>query len=69
MDAWNLHLDPELTFDGVATEVVPEFKCLRLLFDTKLSFIPHINYLSNKCHKALNQYGVRSRQVSLVKFL
>ena len=44
-----LHLDPELTLDDVQTEVVPEFKFLGLLFDSKLSFIPHINYLSNKC--------------------
>ena len=49
-----LHLDHELTLDGVQIEVVLEFKFLGLLFDSKLSFIPHINYLSNKCHKALN---------------
>ena len=49
-----LHLDPELTLDGVQIEVVPKFKFLGLLFDSKLSFIPHINNLSNKCHKALN---------------
>ena len=47
------HLDPELTLDGIQIEVVPEFKILGLLFDSKLSFIPHIIYLSNKCHKAL----------------
>ena len=35
-----LHLDPELTLDGVQIEV-PEFKFLGLLFDSKLSFIPH----------------------------
>ena len=55
-----LHLDPELTLDGVQIEVVPEFKLLGLLFDSKLSFIPHINYLSNKCHKALNLLQVVS---------
>ena len=55
-----LHLDPELTLDGVQIEVVPEFKFLGLLFDSKLSFIPHINYLSNKCHKALNLLRVVS---------
>ena len=49
-----LHRDPEITLDGIQIEVVPEFKFLGLLFDSKLSFIPHINYLSNKCHKALN---------------
>ena len=55
-----LHLDPELTLDGVQLEVVPEFKFLGLLFNSKLSFIPHINYLSNKCHKALNLLRVVS---------
>ena len=55
-----LHLDPELTLDDVEIEVVPEFKFLGLLFDSKLSFIPHINYLSNKCQKALNLLHVVS---------
>ena len=55
-----LHLDPELTLDGVQIEVVPEFKFLGLLFDSKLSFIPHINCLSNKCQKALNLLRVVS---------
>ena len=54
-----LHLDPELTLD-VQIEVVPEFKFLGLLFDSKLSFIPHINYLNNKCQKALNLLRVSS---------
>ena len=55
-----LYLDPELTLDYVQIEVVPEFKFLGLLFDSKLSFIPHINYLSNKCQKALNLLQVVS---------
>ena len=55
-----LHLDPDLTLDEVQIEVVPEFKFLGLLFDSKLSFIPHINYLSNKCQKALNLLRVVS---------
>ena len=41
-----LHLDHELTLDGIQIEVVPEFKFLGLLFDSKLSLIPHINYSS-----------------------
>ena len=55
-----LHVDPELTLDGVQTEVVAEFKFLGLLFDAELTFIPHINYLSNKCQKALNLLRVVS---------
>ena len=49
-----MHLDPELTLDDVQIEVVPDFNNLGLLFDSKLSFILHISYLSNRCHKALN---------------
>ena len=70
-----MHLDPELTLDDVQIEVVSEFKFLGLLFDSKLSFIPHMNYLSNKCHKALKsftcslQYGLGSRQKSLIKVI
>ena len=48
-----LHLDLELALDWLQIEVVPEFKFFGLLFDSKLSFIPHINNLSNKCHKTL----------------
>ena len=54
------HLDPDLTLDEVPIEVVPEFKFLGLLFDSKFSFIPHINYLSNKCQKSLNLLRVVS---------
>ena len=38
------HLDPWLILDGVKIEVIPEFKFFGLLFDSKLLFIPHINY-------------------------
>ena len=55
-----LHTDPELTLDGARIEVVKEFKFLGLIFDSKLSFIQHINYLSNKCKKALNLLRVVS---------
>ena len=55
-----LHLDPELTLDGVQIEGVTEFKFLGLLFDSKLSFIPNINYLSNKCPKVHNLLRVVS---------
>ena len=33
--------------------VVEQYKFLGIIFDKKLSFIPHINYLKVKCHKAL----------------
>ena len=34
--------------------VVEQTKFLGLIFDKKLSFIPHLQYLKNKCFKALN---------------
>ena len=48
-----LHNDPVLKLDGVEIPVVDQYKFLGVIFDRKLSFIPHINYLKTKCHKAL----------------
>ena len=48
-----LHNDPVLKLDGVEIPVVDQYKMLGVIFDRKLSFIPHINYLKSKCHKAL----------------
>ena len=39
--------------DGVEIPVVEQYKFLGVIFDRNLSFIPHINYLKAKCHKAL----------------
>ena len=49
-----LHNDPELFLDKTPLKVVKEAKFLGLLFDNKLSFIPHIKQLKTKCLKALN---------------
>ena len=48
-----LHNDPVLELDGVEIPVVDQYKFLGVIFDRKLSFIPHINCLKAKCHKAL----------------
>ena len=48
------HNDPILTLDGTAIPVVEENKFLGIVFDRKLSFIPHIKHLTAKCQKALN---------------
>jgi len=48
------HPDPELYLDGVRIPVVEEAKFLGLIFDSKLTFVPHLKYLRNKCLKALN---------------
>ena len=46
--------DPILTLDGTPIPVVEENKFLGVIFDRKLSFIPRIKQLKDKCHKALN---------------
>ena len=48
------HDDPVLTLDGTPIPVVEETKFLGVIFDKKLTFIPHIKKLKAKCQKALN---------------
>ena len=55
-----IHDDPELYLYGSLIPVVYDFKFLRLIFDRKLSFIPHIKYFKAKCLKALNLLKVLS---------
>ena len=54
------HDDPVLHLYGSPISVVEESKFLGILFDRKLSFIPHIKYLKAKCLKALNLLKVLS---------
>ena len=54
------HDDPVLHLYGSPIPVVEESKFLDILFDRKLSFIPHIKYLKVKCLKALNLLKVLS---------
>ena len=54
------HDDPVLHLYGSPIPVVEESKFLGILFDGKLSFIPHIKYLKAKCLKALNLLKVLS---------
>ena len=49
-----LHDNPQLYLYGSLIPVVDEAKFLGVIFDRKLSFIPHIKYLKAKCLKALN---------------
>jgi len=49
-----LHPDPQLSLNGSPIPVVEEFKFLGIIFDKKLSFLPRLRYLKNKCTKALN---------------
>ena len=55
-----IHNDPALYIYGSEIPVVAESKFLGVIFDRKLSFIPHIKYLKAKCLKALNLLTVLS---------
>ena len=50
------HPNPELTLNGTLIPVVEQTKFLGVIFDNtcKLTFLPHIRYLKEKCVKALN---------------
>ena len=48
------HDDPVLTLDGQPIPVVEETKFFGIIFDRKLTFIPHYKKLKAKCQKALN---------------
>ena len=48
------HLDPQLSLNGMPIPVVEKTKFLGMIFDRKLSFIPQLHYLKEKCLKAIN---------------
>lgn len=49
-----IHSDPELLLYGSLIPVETQAKFLGVIFDKKLSFLPHIKKLKTKCHSALN---------------
>ena len=54
-------MDPVLKLDKDPIQFVKEAKFLGLIWDTKLTFEPHIKYLKARCQKALNVLKVLSR--------
>ena len=54
------HLDLELYLNGTQIPIIGEAKFLGLLFDSKLSFIPHITSLKSRCTKSLDIIKVLS---------
>jgi len=56
-----LHPDPTLFIDKTPIKVVDQHKFLGVIFDSKLSFIPHITALKTKCSKSLNILKVVSK--------
>ena len=57
----NLHPDPILLLNGHIIPVVDKTKFLGIYFDRKLNFKDHIQYLRDKCLKALNILKIVSR--------
>ncbi|XP_023212009.1 uncharacterized protein LOC111614875 [Centruroides sculpturatus] len=49
-----LHLDPEIYLNGVKILMVNEAKFLGVLFDHKLTFLPHLRNLKSRCLKSMN---------------
>ena len=54
-------IDPVLKLDNDPIQFVKEAKFLGLIWDTKLTFEPHIKYLKARCQKSLNILKVFSR--------
>ena len=53
---------PDLHINGQKIQVVKETRFLGVIFDQKLSFIPHLKALKTKCLKALDIVKVVSNQ-------
>ena len=56
-----LHPDPTLTIYNSQIPVVSQTKFLGVIFDNKLNFKAHINYVHQKCEKAMNLLKVVSK--------
>ncbi|GBN73656.1 RNA-directed DNA polymerase from mobile element jockey [Araneus ventricosus] len=56
----NLHLDPEIKLYGEIITFVNEIKFLGVIFDKKLTFLPHVKQLRKKSEIALNILKVLS---------
>ena len=54
-------MDPDLKLDNDHIQFVKEAKFLGLIWDTKLTFEPHIKYLKARCQKSLNILKVLPR--------
>ena len=53
---------PELILNGEKIKVVKEARFLGVIFDQKLSFIPHLKTLKSKCLKALDIIKIVANQ-------
>ena len=48
------HPDPTLTIYDSQIDIVSQTNFLGVIFDNKLNFEAHINYMRQKCEKAMN---------------
>ena len=62
-----MHNDPVLKIDDSEIPVVNEYKFLGVIFDKKLSIIPHIKYLKNKSTHAQQLLRVIGHTQTLIK--
>ena len=53
-----IHLDPQLLLEKSLIPVVEDTKFLGVIFESKLSFIPHLRYVKKKAQKTLNSLKV-----------
>ncbi|GFY10547.1 RNase H domain-containing protein [Trichonephila clavipes] len=49
-----IHPDPEIRIRDVQIPVVPDVRFLGVIFDRRLTFLPHILQLRKRCEKSLN---------------
>ncbi|XP_055924553.1 uncharacterized protein LOC129956647 [Argiope bruennichi] len=56
----NMHPDPIINIQGNAIPVEDDVRFLGVIFDKRLTFLPHILYLRKKCEKSLNILKVLS---------
>ncbi|GBO20397.1 putative RNA-directed DNA polymerase from transposon X-element [Araneus ventricosus] len=57
----NMHLDPNIRIRNSPIPVVNEIRFLGVIFDRKLTFLPHVLHLRKKCEKSLNILKVLSK--------
>ncbi|GFW05484.1 probable RNA-directed DNA polymerase from transposon X-element [Trichonephila clavipes] len=55
-----IHPDPEIRIRDIQIPVVPEVRFLGVIFDRRLTFLPHILHLRKRCEKSLNLLKVLS---------
>ncbi|GFT61591.1 putative RNA-directed DNA polymerase from transposon X-element [Trichonephila clavipes] len=56
----NLHPDPSIRIGNIQIPVVSAVRFLGVIFDSKLTFLPHVFYLRKKCERSLNILKVLS---------